>query len=342
MEKNVAVSIESDASLRCYNTFGMDVKASQLLRLTSENELPEVLRYASAFEGRVLFLGGGSNILLTRNWEGLVIKIETKGIEVLDEDSEFVYVKAQAGEVWDDFVNFCVERNFGGIENLTLIPGCVGSSPIQNIGAYGVELKDVFYMLEAVSLRTGEFREFYKDECNFGYRYSVFKGECKNSYLILSVIFRLQKRPKFNLSYGAVEEEVKRIGAGINIRTISQAITNIRRSKLPDPSEIGNSGSFFKNPLVSVGEFEALIKSYPNLRYFRNNDEYKLAAGWLIESCGWKGYREGDAGVHSLQALVLVNYGSATGNQIKELSEKITESVFNKYGVKLEAEVNIL
>ncbi len=342
MEKNVAVSIESDASLRYFNTFGMDVKASRMLKLTSENELPEVLRHAYAFEGRVLFLGGGSNILLTRDWEGLVIKIETKGIEVLDEDNEYVYVRAQAGEVWDDFVNFCIERNFGGIENLTLIPGCVGSSPIQNIGAYGVELKDVFYMLEAVSLRTGEFREFYKDECNFGYRYSVFKGEYKNSYLILSVIFRLQKRPKFNLSYGAVEEEVKKIGAGINIRTISQAIANIRRSKLPDPSEIGNCGSFFKNPLISVGEFEALIKSYPNLRYYRNNDEYKLAAGWLIESCGWKGYREGDAGVHPLQALVLVNYGSATGNQIKELSEKITVSVFNKYGVKLEAEVNIL
>ena len=342
MEKNVALSIESNVELRQFNTFGINARAKNLIRLRSEIELPEILRLASSYEGNILFLSGGSNLLLTKDWDGLVIKIETKGIEILDEDQEYVYVRVQAGEIWDDFVQFCISRNFGGVENLTLIPGCVGSSPIQNIGAYGVEVKDVFYMLEAVSLRTGEFREFYKDECQFGYRYSIFKGEYKNRYLILSVTFRLHKNPQLNLSYEAVEVETKRLGLPLNIETISKAITNIRRSKLPDPKEIGNSGSFFKNPLIGERDFKLLESRFPEIRYFRNEEGYKLAAGWLIESCGWKGFREGDAGVHDRQALVLVNYGNASGKQIKALSEKISDSVYKKFGVKLEAEVNIL
>ncbi len=342
MEKNVALSIESNVELRQFNTFGINARAKNLIRLRSEIELPEILRLASSYEGNILFLSGGSNLLLTKDWDGLVIKIETKGIEILDEDQEYVYVRVQAGEIWDDFVQFCISRNFGGVENLTLIPGCVGSSPIQNIGAYGVEVKDVFYMLEAVSLRTGEFREFYKDECQFGYRYSIFKGEYKNRYLILSVTFRLHKNPQLNLSYEAVEVETKRLGLPLNIETISKAITNIRRSKLPDPKEIGNSGSFFKNPLIGERDFKLLESRFPEIRYFKNEEGYKLAAGWLIESCGWKGFREGDAGVHDRQALVLVNYGNASGKQIKALSEKISDSVYKKFGVKLEAEVNIL
>ncbi len=342
MQKNSAIRIESNVDLKPINTFGVQGKTKYLIQFISESQLPQILRYASNFKDKVLFTGGGSNILFTGNWDGLIVKIATKGIEVLDEDDDYVYVKAEAGEVWDDLVNYCINNGYGGIENLSLIPGSVGSSPIQNIGAYGVELKDVFYMLEAVSLRTGEVREFYREECQFGYRYSVFKGVYKGVYLILSVIFKLSKKPVLNLSYGAVEQEMMRLQLPRNIASVSQAIINIRKSKLPDPMEIGNAGSFFKNPLVSKEEFMAIKEKHIDIPYFINDDEYKLAAGWMIEKCGWKGYREGDAGVHEKQALVLVNYGKANGRQIKELAEKISDSVFDRFNIRLEPEVNIL
>lgn len=251
-------------------------------------------------------------------------------------------MKAEAGEIWDDLVQYTIRQGFGGLENLSLIPGTVGSSPIQNIGAYGVELKDVFYMLEAVSIKTGEFREFYRNECQFDYRYSVFKGVYKGLYLILSVIFKLRKKPILNTSYGAIEEEIKRLGLPLSIESVSKAVINIRKSKLPDPAVTGNAGSFFKNPVISAKQFHVLIDRHPDIRYFVTEDGYKLAAGWLIESCGWKGFREGDAGVHPAQALVLVNYGNAKGSEIKNLADKIIQSVRTKYDILLEPEVNIL
>ncbi|HLN53117.1 MAG TPA: UDP-N-acetylmuramate dehydrogenase [Lentimicrobium sp.] len=342
MEKNAILTIQEDIDLGIYNTFGISAKAKHLVRFESESELPAILRFASDYPGKVLFLGGGSNILFTEDWDGLIIKVETKGIEVLDEDDEHVYVRAQAGEEWNDLVQFCVSNGYGGIENLSLIPGTVGSSPVQNIGAYGVELKDVFFMLEAVSLKTGEIREFYRNECQFDYRYSVFKGVYKGLYLILSVTLKLDKKHTLNFSYGAIEEEIKRLNLPLSIDSISKAVINIRRCKLPDPQETGNAGSFFRNPVITSGAFKHLIQEFPDLRYYKVDEGYKLAAGWLIETCGWKGYREGNAGVHKNQALVLVNYGGATGNEIKNLADKIAQSVNLKFGVMLEPEVNIL
>lgn len=342
MEKNAILTIENDVDLSMYNTFGVKARAKHMIRLESENELPAILRYASDYQGKVLFLGGGSNLLFTDNWDGLIIKVETKGIEVLDEDDDFIFVRAQAGEEWNDLVKYCVSRGYGGIENLSLIPGTVGSSPVQNIGAYGVELKDVFYMLEAVSIRTGEIREFYRNECHFDYRYSVFKGVYKGIYLILSVTLQLKKKPVLNISYGAIEDEMKKHNLPLSIDSVSKAVINIRRCKLPDPEVLGNAGSFFRNPVVSTKEFKHLVAEYPELKYFEVEDGYKIAAGWLIENCGWKGYREGDAGVHQNQALVIVNHGSATGKELKDLSEKIMQSVFKKYGLTLEPEVNVI
>jgi len=342
MEKNKMLTIESNVNLKPFNTFGLEATAKDMVRLRDESELPELLRYISTYPGRVLFIGGGSNLLFTNDLDGLLVKVETKGIKLLDEDDDYAYVRAEAGEVWDDLVQYCIERGYGGIENLSLIPGTVGSSPIQNIGAYGVELKDSFFMLEAVSVRTGEIREFCKDECQFDYRYSIFKGELKGAYLILSVILRLSKKPVLNVSYGAIEEEIKRLNLPLNIKSISKAVISIRNNKLPDPKDLGSAGSFFKNPVLDANKFETMLAEYPDIRYFKAGEKYKLAAGWLIESCGFKGYRQGDAGVYSKQALVLVNYGHATGHQIKALADHIIASVHEKYGITLEPEVNIL
>lgn len=342
MEKKIAVSVEYDADLRHFNTFGMPVKAKHLIHFGAEEELPDILRYISTYPGKVLFVGGGSNLLFTEDWDGLVIKVETSGIEILEEDDDFVYVRAEAGVVWDDLVNYSIKRGLGGLENLSLIPGTVGSSPVQNIGAYGVEMKDVFYMLEAVSVKTGEFREFYHNECQFDYRYSVFKGVYKGVYLILAVIFKLRKNPILNLSYSAIADELAKMNETADIQSVSRAVVNIRRSKLPDPAETGNAGSFFKNPVLTPRQFAEFRVKHPEARYFETEDGYKIAAGWMIESCGWKGYRDGDAGVHPKQALVLVNYGNATGKQIRDLSVKIADSVYERFGVVLEPEVNIL
>lgn len=320
----------------------MDVKAAAFAEIRNEEELPSLLRIINQYPGQILFMGGGSNILFTRDFDGLVVKISTKGIEIVDQDEEYVYVRGMAGENWDDFVQYCVAHNFGGLENLSLIPGNVGSSPIQNIGAYGVEIKDTFYMLDAVALRTGEFREFYHEECSFGYRSSVFKHELKDRYLILSVTFRLNKKPLLNTSYGAIAIELKAMGEEPTVKTVAKAISNIRRSKLPDPLVIGNAGSFFKNPVVSQSLFEELKTRFPEMPAYPSVTGAKLAAGWLIEQCGWKGYREGDAGVHERQSLVLVNFGNATGPQIYALAGRIIESVKQKFNVILEPEVNII
>jgi UDP-N-acetylmuramate dehydrogenase len=342
MNTNVPLHLQQSINLKPYNTFGMDVLAKDFVEITSEDELPALLKMINQYSGKVMFLGGGSNVLFTRDFDGLVVKISTKGIEIIDQDEAFVYVRGMAGENWDDFVQYCVQRNFGGLENLSLIPGNVGTSPIQNIGAYGVEIKDTFYMLDAVSLRTGEFREFYPEDCAFGYRDSVFKNELKGQYLILSVTFRLSRKPSLNTTYGAITNELEAMGEAQSIKSVAKAVSNIRRSKLPDPEEIGNAGSFFKNPVIDQAKFNELKALYPDIPAYPNEHGVKLAAGWLIEQCGWKGCREGDAGVHARQALVLVNYGSANGTQVLYLANKIITSVKEKFGVAIEPEVNIL
>jgi UDP-N-acetylmuramate dehydrogenase len=342
MNPSISIDLKHNISLKPFNTFGMDVSARNFVEIISESEMPALLKLISRYQEPVLFLGGGSNILFTQDYMGLVVKIATKGIEIVDQDDEFVYVRGMAGENWDDFVQYCVRHNYGGIENLSLIPGNVGSSPIQNIGAYGVEIKDTFYMLDAVSLRTGEFREFLAEECAFGYRSSVFKYELKAQYLILSVTFRLRKQPVLNTSYGAIPTELAAMGEVPSVKSVAQAVINIRRSKLPDPKEIGNAGSFFKNPVVSEMQFKELKARYPEIPAYPAENGSKLAAGWLIEQCGWKGYRKGDAGVHARQALVLVNYGNASGKEIYGLALRIIESVKEKFNVMLEPEVTVI
>ncbi len=348
------MQIQENISLRPYNTFGINVSARYFSIFNSPEQLTELLdfrlptpSFAKAMEGKPdsrLLLGGGSNILFTHNFDGLVLKNEIKGIEELHEDEEYVYVRAGAGENWHGFVQYCISRNWAGLENLSLIPGNVGASPMQNIGAYGVEVEDLFWDLEALHLREKKIYTFTKTDCQFGYRDSVFKNKFKNEFAIVNVSFRLHKKPVFHTSYGAIRQELERMGVqDLSIRAISEAVIQIRRSKLPDPEEIGNAGSFFKNPSVPKVLFEALKIKYPDMVGFTNADgTIKLAAGWMIEQCGWKGYRSGDAGCHARQALVLVNYANASGEEINELSEKIVKSVKEKFGVELEREVNII
>jgi UDP-N-acetylmuramate dehydrogenase len=328
--------------LKTYHTFSIDVYAKYFSEFNTLAELHEVLSVTSTSQS-ILILGGGSNILFTKNFDGLVLKNNLKGITVIDEDSEFVFVQAGAGENWHQFVLYCLQNNFSGIENLSLIPGNVGASPMQNIGAYGVELKDVFYDLEAFDLKERSVVKFNAEECEFGYRESIFKSKYRDRFVILNVTFKLRKTPHFNITYGAIEQELKNMNvSGLSIQAISQAVINIRRSKLPDPAIIGNAGSFFKNPQIDIHVLFKLKQDYPEIiSYSLPNGNAKLAAGWLIEQCGWKGYRKGDAGCHPKQALVLVNYGNASGEEIYDLSEEIKESVKQKFNIDLETEVNI-
>jgi UDP-N-acetylmuramate dehydrogenase len=291
-----------------------------------------------------LILGGGSNILFTQNVNGLVLKNEVKGIELIAEDEDYVYVKAGAGENWHQFVLHCIAHNWAGVENLSLIPGNVGASPMQNIGAYGVEIKQVVNEVEAFNIHDKKIVTFSNDDCEFGYRESVFKRKLKDEFVILNVTYKLRKQPIFNTSYGAINAELEAMGVKeLSVQAISQAVINIRSSKLPDPKVIGNAGSFFKNPTITKQRFEQLKSQYASAPGYENADgTVKLASGWLIEQCGWKGYRKGDAGCHAKQALVLVNYGNATGKEVYALSEAILESVKNKFGVLLEREVNII
>ncbi|MDD2527306.1 MAG: UDP-N-acetylmuramate dehydrogenase [Lentimicrobiaceae bacterium] len=342
METAKTLKLQHNILLKPYNTFGMSVISRDFVEITSESELPELLKIINQYPGRVMFLGGGSNVLFTRDFDGLIVKISLYGIKTLHQDDEVIYVRGMAGENWDNFVQYCVTRNYGGLENLSLIPGNVGTSPIQNIGAYGVELKDTFHMLEAVSLRSGEFREFYAEECAFGYRDSVFKNELKDKYLILAVIFKLNKRPVLNTSYGAIAEELQKMKLSPSVKNIATCITNIRRSKLPDPAVLGNAGSFFKNPVIPAEQAQLLKVKYPEMPVYPAEDGVKLAAGWLIEQCGLKGYRSSHAGVHQNQALVLVNYGHATGSEILALAELIMAEVSNRFNINLQPEVNII
>jgi UDP-N-acetylmuramate dehydrogenase len=336
------ITIVENSSLRPYNTFAIEATARWMSAFTSTDELAELTDGTRA--RRLLVLGGGSNILLTGNFDGLVLRNQIKGIQLLHEDEEHVYVRAGAGENWDQFVRHCIGRDWAGVENLSLIPGNVGAAPMQNIGAYGVELQDVFHELEAWSLAERRIRTFTLSDCAFGYRDSVFKGRLKGQFIIVSVVLRLRKRPVFHVSYGAIREELEQMGVKeLSIRAVSEAVIRIRRSKLPDPAEIGNAGSFFKNPTITAETFARLQQRFPRIvGYTTVSGDVKLAAGWLIEQCGWKGYRRGDAGVHARQALVLVNYGNAAGREIYTLSEEILRSVKDKFGVELEREVNIM
>jgi UDP-N-acetylmuramate dehydrogenase len=336
--------IQQNIPLRQYNTLGIDAIAKLFASFTSTEELKELIENNPISGKAPLILGGGSNMLFKDHVDGLVLKNEIPNLTVVKEDAEHVYVKAGAGENWHGFVQFCIKQNWAGVENLSLIPGCVGASPMQNIGAYGVEIKDVFSALEAFHLHDREVHTFNAPDCEFGYRESVFKGKFRNQYVILNVTCRLNKTPKFNTSYGAIEQELERMGVQqLSIQAVSQAVINIRTSKLPDPAKIGNAGSFFKNPSVAGDVYTQLKTEYPHIVGYPNADgTVKLAAGWLIEQSGWKGYRRGDAGVHEKQALVLVNYGHATGQEIYDLSEDVMKSVHAKFGVHLEREVNVV
>lgn len=340
------MQVHQNISLKQFNTFGIEAKAKLFADFSSLEKLQEILFYTQQLmpNSTKLILGGGSNLLFTKDVDGLVLKNEIGGIETVKEDDEFVYLRAGAGVLWHNFVQHCVEADLGGAENLSLIPGNVGASPMQNIGAYGVEIKDVFEELEAYHINDKAVVKFSKKECAFGYRESVFKRQYKNQFIILNVTYRLRKKPLFNTSYGAINQELEKMGVKeLSVKDISQAVINIRTSKLPDPKVIGNAGSFFKNPTVSKQQYDQLKSSFSDLVAYANADgTMKLAAGWMIEQCGWKGYRKGDAGCHAKQALVLVNYGSATGKEIFDLSSEILQSVKTKFGVELEREVNIV
>lgn len=337
--------IKQNFSLLPFNTFGIDVKAAFFVAIKSTEDLLETLSREDLQSLPMLVLGGGSNVLFIKDFPGLVIRMETKGVEVLKQTPDKVYVKAMAGEDWEEFVEYCVARNWGGLENLTLIPGNVGTSPMQNIGAYGVEIKDVFHELQALEIATGKIVTFNREDCRFGYRNSFFKNEGKGKYIILSVVFCLTPdKHTLLLDYGTVKDELHERGiTAPRIQDVRDVIRHIRQSKLPDPKELGNAGSFFKNPVLEAGQFAELQRQHPDIPSFSDaSGKVKTAAAWLIDRAGWKGYREGNVGVHERQALVLVNYGGATGKQVLSLAEKIRESVKEKFGVALEMEVNAI
>jgi UDP-N-acetylmuramate dehydrogenase len=358
------MQILSHFPLLKFNTFGVEAFARQFIEIIEDRELMPLIENQKSGSKPLLFLGAGSNILFTGDFPGIVVKISTSGKKVVNEDKDAVILKVAAGEDWDQLVDYCVKKGWGGLENLSGIPGQVGSSPIQNIGAYGAELKDHFYSLEGINLCTGEKFTYDAEHCQFGYRDSIFKRALKGRVVITSVSFSLVKNPSVNLSYQALKQKLGHIAPdALTIQIIRDTVLQIRSSRLPDPKVIGNAGSFFKNPVVSSSMLDELLKKFPGIVYFQVPefqssrvpylDEHsencqlpsaacKLAAGWLIEQCGWKGYREGDAGVHTDQALVLVNYGKAAGMDILELAGKIQRSVKDKFGVLLEKEVNVV
>lgn len=337
------MQIQSNFSLKSFNTFGIEAKAKSFVAVNSLDELKTVLAEHAA-EPKFI-LGGGSNMLLTQDIEALVIHIDLKGKRILKEDDDFVWVESMAGENWHEFVLWTIDQNFGGLENMSLIPGNVGTTPVQNIGAYGTEIKDTFVSCDAMKIDDQTMRTFNKEDCRFGYRESIFKQEAKNQYIITSVVFKLTKRNhNINTSYGDITKELALQNVSVpTLKDVSNAVIAIRQSKLPDPKILGNSGSFFKNPVISRSHFEKVQAQFPEIRFFEvSPTEVKVPAGWLIEQAGYKGFRKGDAGVHKNQALVLVNYGSATGQEILALSREVQQAVFDKYSIAIEAEVNVI
>ncbi len=338
------MQIRENISLQPFNTFGIAATARYFALFQSLGELEAILSFHKNKEEKTFVLGGGSNILLTKDINGLVIKNEIGGIDLIKEDEDHFFVKAGGGVNWHQLVLHCVENSYAGAENLSLIPGNVGASPMQNIGAYGVEIKDIFHELEAYHIGDKSLQTFSLTDCEFGYRESVFKRKWKGQFIITSVSFRLNKKPIFHTSYGAIQQELDKMGVTeLSIKAISDAVIRIRSAKLPDPKRVGNAGSFFKNPAVKKSHLATIQQAFPDVPAFPLDDDHvKVPAGWLIEQCGWKGFRKGDAGCYDKQALVLVNYGNATGTEIYNLSEEILQSVKNKFGVMLEREVNVL
>jgi UDP-N-acetylmuramate dehydrogenase len=337
------MNILSNFSLKKYNTFGIEAKAKQFVAVHSIAELKIVLEENK--KEKKFVLGGGSNMLLTQDVDALVIHIDLKGKKVIKETENFVWVESQAGENWHEFVLWTIDQNFGGLENMSLIPGNVGTTPVQNIGAYGTEIKDTFVSCQAIKIENQELKTFTKEECHFGYRESVFKNEVKDQYIITSVVFMLSKRNhKINISYGDIAGELaKKSIETPSLKDVSNAVIAIRQSKLPDPKELGNSGSFFKNPILLKSDFEPIHAKFPEMKFYEVSEtEVKVPAGWLIEQAGFKGKRFGDAGIHKNQALVLVNYGNATGQEILAVSRDIQETVFRIFGIHIEAEVNVI
>ncbi len=343
-KKGDIMRIEENVSLKAYNTFGIEVVARYFSTFSSEDELRELLNYASLNQLPILVLGGGSNILFTQNFEGLVLHNTIKGIETENTGDATAIVRAGAGEQWHSLVSYAIRHGLGGIENLSLIPGTVGAAPIQNIGAYGAELKDSFEYLEAIRVLDGSAKKFTRQECDFGYRDSIFKTSLKNQYIVTRVALLLHKNALVNTSYGAISSTLAVMNVTQpTIQSVSEAVITIRQSKLPDPQKLGNAGSFFKNPEIAKEQFEELRKTYPLIPFFHSaNGLIKIPAGWLIEQCGWKGRVKGRTGVHKDQALVLVNYGDASGLEIKALSDEIRQTVWDKFGIGLIPEVNIL
>ena len=334
-------NLKRNISLKPYNTFAIEATAKYFTDVFSISQLKNALQFAKENNFQFKIISGGSNVLFVEQEYEFIIHILIGGIEKTFENEYEIHYKVGAGVKWHTFVKYCVNKGLGGIENLSLIPGSVGASPMQNIGAYGVEIKDVFKSLTALEISTGQLKIFSLKDCKFGYRESIFKNELKNKFIIIDVTYKLLKIPKFNISYGALSGLLEK--KELSVSTISDAVISIRQSKLPDPSVIGNAGSFFKNPEVSNERFNKLKEKYPEIpSYNLDNGNVKIPAGWLIETCGWKGFRKNDAGCHKHQALVLVNYGSATGNEILDLSDEIVSSVKQKFGIELQKEVNIL
>jgi len=337
--------MQENFSLKPFNTFGVDVNAQYFTEASSIEEVKDAIQFSRSKSLPLLILGGGSNILLTKDFEGLAVKLSLKGISEKSIDENTVLVTAQAGENWHEFVLYCLKKNYGGLENLSLIPGNVGTSPMQNIGAYGTEIKDTFVNCGVLNLETLETEKFDLEKCRFGYRDSIFKQEVKGKYIILDVTFRLTtKEHHIKTEYGAIQSELKNAGIeNPTIQDISRAVISIRQSKLPDPKEIGNAGSFFKNPTIPLAQFEKLQQKFENIQGYPNGNNVKVPAGWLIEQCGWKGKQIGNTASHKLQSLVIVNAtGNATGKEIYDFSTEIINSVKEKFGIELEREVNIL
>ena len=337
------MEIAHDFSLKNYNTFGIEAKAKHFVSVHSIEELKKVLTENQS--QKKFILGGGSNMLLTQDIDALVIHIDLKGKKIIQENDDFAWVESQAGENWHEFVLWTIENNLGGLENMSLIPGNVGTTPVQNIGAYGTEIKDTFVSCEAMKIDNQEMITFSNSDCNFGYRESVFKNEIKDQFIITSVVYKLTKRNhKINTSYGDILSELEKNNITIpTIKEVSNAVISIRNSKLPNPKQLGNSGSFFKNPILLKSDFEKIHSKFPEMKFYEISEtEVKVPAGWLIEQAGFKGKRFGDAGIHKNQALVLVNYGNATGQEILNVSKEIQKTIFDTFGIHIEAEVNVI
>ena len=337
------MDIQENFSLKTFNTFHVEARARYFAHVTQVAQLQEALSFVREHALRFMLIGQGSNLLFKEDYDGLIIELNVKGIELVGEDSDSFFVQAQCGESWHEFVCYCLDQAYYGLENLSLIPGTIGAAPVQNIGAYGVEIKDLLFEVQALEIATGKLRTFSNAECEFSYRNSVFKQGLKDQFIITSVVFQLHKEPQLNLSYPALQKALADVPAkNITPELVGQTVTEIRRSRLPNPDVLGNAGSFFWNPIIPQQEYATLQAKHPGIVGFADGDSVKLAAAWLIDQAGWKGYREGDVGVHQDHALVLVNYGSATGSELVSLAEKIQASVKAKFGIALWPEVRII